>query len=555
MTGRPRLRLGLLVDSPIVSRYVVDLLDALDAHFEVRRVALVACAVPPASAAHPAARGPGAAIAVAARTLLRGEALLLRTIGRFSSAVARRARGVRTGELDISEWFERSVALAPGSEAAHRVPDVDLFLALGNWVPPEADFAAGGADLIQLEIGGRPLQNGLLAGFAEADAGLDQTAVCLFRMHRDARPRRCLVRGRNRTRPLFSLNQAASWGRAISLVISYIADRDRGRALEGSDDADVPDSASDVAPGLGRILAYPLRVAWRGARVGVGMLRGQRHWSVAIASTGAAAPVPWQAFQVIARRTACGTRIRFLYRHPVTGIAYCFVEEFDQAAGRAHISVLEQSGNGWQRLGVAIREPFHMSFPYVFEYEGKLHMCPETSEARCISVYRCESFPLGWVHAATLMTDVSAADTVIFQRGQRWWMLSNIDRAPNPDHQSELHAFHADSPLSDRWQPVPGNPVKADCHGARNGGLSVDGSTVRRIGQVQSFEMYGKQVNVYSITRLDEGGFEEECLGTIAPPLGSGAIGMHTYSSVADLVAVDLVGRKQPISQSRVSES
>lgn len=196
-----------------------------------------------------------------------------------------------------------------------------------------------------------------------------------------------------------------------------------------------------------------------------------------------------------------------------------------------------------------------MSFPYLFEFEGKLYMCPETSEARSISVYRCEAFPLGWVHAATLMTDVSAADTVIFERGQRWWMLSSIDRAPNPDHQSELHAFHADSPLSDRWQPVPGNPVKADCHGARNGGLSVDGPTVRRIGQVQSFEMYGKQVSVYSITRLDEGGFEEECLGTIEPPPGSGAIGMHTYSSVADLVAVDLVGKEQPISQSRVSDS
>ena len=97
--------------------------------------------------------------------------------------------------------------------------------------------------------------------------------------------------------------------------------------------------------------------------------------------------------------------------------------------------------------------------------------------------------------------------------------------------------------------------MEADCHGARNGGLSVDGSTGRRIGQVQSFEMYGKQVNVYSITRLDEGGFEEECLGTIEPPPGSGAIGMHTYSSVRDLAAVELVGKEQPISQSRVSES
>ena len=131
-------------------------------------------------------------------------------------------------------------------------------------------------------------------------------------------------------------------------------------------------------------------------------------------------------------------------------------------------------------------------------------------------------------------------------------MLSNIDYAPNPDHQSELHAFYADSPLSDRWRPVPGNPVTVDCHGARNGGLSVEGSTVRRTGQVQSFEMYGKEVNLYEITRLDQGGFNEQCIGRIRPPAGVGAVGIHTYSSASDLVAVDLVGNYDTTSDGRV---
>ena len=142
------------------------------------------------------------------------------------------------------------------------------------------------------------------------------------------------------------------------------------------------------------------------------------------------------------------------------------------------------------------------------------------------------------------MTGVSATDTMIFKHGERWWMLSNIDRSPNPDHQSELHAFHADSPLSDRWQPIPGNPVKVDSKGARNGGLAIADGHVYRIGQVQSFEMYGSQLLVHRVVGLDTGCYEEQAVGSIGPPEGMRAVGTHAFATLGDLAAVDLVGAR-----------
>src|SRR5690606_17588263 len=128
-----------------------------------------------------------------------------------------------------------------------------------------------------------------------------------------------------------------------------------------------------------------------------------------------------------------------LYWHESSKSAYCFVEEFDQEAGKAHIAVLKEEPSGWRRLGVVLEEPFHLSFPFLFEHAGVLYLCPEGSASRTITVYRCADFPMRWVPRAVLMRGVSAADTMIFPRQGRWWMLTNIDRGAFPDHQSELH--------------------------------------------------------------------------------------------------------------------
>ena len=145
------------------------------------------------------------------------------------------------------------------------------------------------------------------------------------------------------------------------------------------------------------------------------------------------------------------------------GRTYCFVEDYVHARGKAHITVLEYRSGVATELGSCLDEPFHLSFPFVFEYEGQLYLCPEASASRSVRLYRCTEFPLRWELARVTLSGFPALDTLLFERQGRWWLLTCRFADTNDPFGSELHVFHAESPLSEQWQPLPGNPVTVFC--------------------------------------------------------------------------------------------
>ena len=225
------------------------------------------------------------------------------------------------------------------------------------------------------------------------------------------------------------------------------------------------------------------------------------------------------------------------------GRDYCFVEDYDVSCGKGSIAVYEFVGAEAKRLGDAVEEDFHMSFPFLFRYESKLYMCPESSGNRDIRVYECVDFPLKWRHASTLMSDVSAADTMLFPYRDRWWMLTNIDPSGCDDHCSELSVFHADSPLSDAWWPHPGNPVIVDAACARNGGLIRDETGIFRVSQKQGFGVYGAGFRINKITDLDFETYEEREIAEVEPHFLAGAVGTHHMTSNGYVTVFDFETR------------
>lgn len=182
------------------------------------------------------------------------------------------------------------------------------------------------------------------------------------------------------------------------------------------------------------------------------------------------------------------------------GRTYCYVEELRFDLRRGSIAAYELSEGRAHRIGEVIREPFHMSFPFVFRHSSKLYMVPETSENRDVRVYECVRVPDKWVLRKVLMNDVSMADTMLFEHGGRWWMLTNPDLGDSGDYCAELHVFFADHPLSDRWIAHPNNPVSFDPRNARNAGVLFDGEIIYRVSQRQDFDTYGRD---FSINRID----------------------------------------------------
>ena len=219
--------------------------------------------------------------------------------------------------------------------------------------------------------------------------------------------------------------------------------------------------------------------------------------------------------------------------------SYAFVEELDLESDKAGISVYELGKKEAKPLGMALEEPFHLSFPYLFEYEGELLMCPETSTARDIRVYQCDEFPLKWSLREILVPDFYAADTMLFEHEGRWWMFTNTDEAAIDEFCSELHIFWSDSPLSTNWTPHSQNPVIVDSMRARNGGLLRKDGELFRVAQEQGFVTYGAACRVNRIKTLTPDAYVEEQVARVSPEFDDGAHGGHHLHSDNNVTVFD----------------
>lgn len=103
----------------------------------------------------------------------------------------------------------------------------------------------------------------------------------------------------------------------------------------------------------------------------------------------------------------------FVFDH--NGTTYIFAEIFDYWTRRGAIGYTCYVNGKWKRWKTVIREPFHMSYPNVFFYDGQIYMVPETSEAKELRLYRAVSFPNIWQLEKVLAADVEWVDTTFFE--------------------------------------------------------------------------------------------------------------------------------------------
>ena len=221
--------------------------------------------------------------------------------------------------------------------------------------------------------------------------------------------------------------------------------------------------------------------------------------------------------------------------------AFCFVEDFDFRTRKGNIAVYELTRAGGVLIGTALEEKFHLSFPYIFEYQNELYMCPESASNRDIRLYKCVEFPLRWQLVKVMMEDLSAADTMLFEKNGKWWIFTNTDSARHSDYCLELSIFHSDSLFSDRWVPHARNPILVDAARARNAGLVRDGDSLFRISQGQGFDLYGKTALINEITELTESNYTETIISANTAGFSAGVIGTHHMHSDGNITVFDFV--------------
>ena len=188
----------------------------------------------------------------------------------------------------------------------------------------------------------------------------------------------------------------------------------------------------------------------------------------------------------------------------------------------------------------ALREPWHLSYPFVFEAEGATWMLPEAYKSGTLTLYRAHGVLQDWRPECEIKLDCVPVDATIMRRQDLWWLFYSPAKS-RAAKVGELHAAWASS-LCGPWHPHPANPVRRDSGSSRPGGtpLVVDDAIVLPTQDCR--RTYGGAVVPVRITQLDPETFVADTAPPLARPQSApvDCAGMHTLSECGPVTLIDV---------------
>lgn len=223
------------------------------------------------------------------------------------------------------------------------------------------------------------------------------------------------------------------------------------------------------------------------------------------------------------------------------GKYFVFFEEYLYKDDRAHISVIELNQTGHTDPIVALKRDYHLSYPFVFTWNDRYYMIPETASNQTIELYSCESFPEDWKLEAVLFEGIKAKDATLLEVDGLWWMFVAIADTVFSD---ELHAYYSQSPLGP-WLPHKKNPLKSDVRNSRPAGRFFNWKGVLYRPAQDSSKHYGYAMRLNEVTALTPDEFTEKEVARIEPNWRADLRGTHTLNLCEDLTVIDCLMRRR----------
>jgi hypothetical protein len=220
------------------------------------------------------------------------------------------------------------------------------------------------------------------------------------------------------------------------------------------------------------------------------------------------------------------------------GEDFIFFEDYSFKAGKGVISFVKIDRQGQASAPqLALEQPYHLSYPFLFQWNGDAYMIPETAQTNSVQLLRAKRFPDQWEPVLTLIEGYPIVDATLFEHAAGWFMFANISERGGSTW-DELFLFVADTPLGP-WRPHPQNPVKSDARSARPAGnLFRRGNRIIRPSQ-DCTNGYGSGIVFSEVEVLTDREYRERHIGRIDATWTKGIAGTHTYSSNAALEAID----------------
>lgn len=176
----------------------------------------------------------------------------------------------------------------------------------------------------------------------------------------------------------------------------------------------------------------------------------------------------------------------------------------------------------------------HLSYPYIFEYNGEVYLVPESRQTREISLYKAEGFPKKWKKVVTIADNVDAVDSTIIFHNNLWWLFYTDQTIGTNSSLCILYAENLFGP----WRCHSANPVKQDIRSARPAGTPfIQDGILYRPSQDCS-RMYGGKIIINKVISLTPEKFFEEPVCEI-DPFFPFVDGIHTITSVGNYTLID----------------
>ena len=161
----------------------------------------------------------------------------------------------------------------------------------------------------------------------------------------------------------------------------------------------------------------------------------------------------------------------------------------------------------WSKPKTVLREPFHLSFPFVFEDNGYIYMIPESQEKDSIRLYQANEDLTCFTYIRTLIQQERDSslyynfnDSHIYREKDVYYLFTSYQK----DWKYYQEIYTTDDLLKGELTKHPMSPICVSNEYGRNGGslINYDGKLLRVTQDCH--ENYGDNISLMEITQLDQ---------------------------------------------------
>jgi len=221
------------------------------------------------------------------------------------------------------------------------------------------------------------------------------------------------------------------------------------------------------------------------------------------------------------------------------GHTYVFAELYDRVLRQGVIGCCEISDGGCTPWRVVLKQPWHLSYPHIFQTDDEIYMIPESYVGKEIALFRASAFPNQWEKVKTLKSGCVAVDSTVFETESGKWLLTLEEHGGRED--LVLYRFENGSLAEHGFTAAEGDL------NTRPAGHFFDYKDMMLRPAQDCTESYGCALNFYRVDAVEETAYRERLLQKIRP----GQIrsdcpyppeGIHTYNFSEHYEVIDLKG-------------